>query len=370
MILFLNFAPISFMGGAEKWMNETSKKINSFEESRQVSVAGYIASIYSSIVLKRKFDNRSKDKDIHNHYSLNLQSFLPFTSQWFQARSLFTNSRLIYARYELPEFMILLYFSGIAGLKKTVAGIHSPFAYRDPETFFEKLHNQVYQSPLSKKILSLVNKVHVLNKRDLNLFTKDYSLKNVEYVPNGMPNQKSSTVIKQDEQLHILYVGELSRRKGVDRLIEVVLNSPSNFIFTIAGDGTFKDEIKDLAKTYKNCFYKGYVKPASMPDLYKSNEVLFLPSRAESMPLSILEALSYGLLIVDSPETNLDMDKSVELTPRKNYVAEYVNIFSKIFKKKQDKNVIPKETKQYFVENFSDKLVEPMLYKKVFNISL
>ena len=31
MILFLNFAPIEFMGGAEKWMYETSQFINKKE---------------------------------------------------------------------------------------------------------------------------------------------------------------------------------------------------------------------------------------------------------------------------------------------------------------------------------------------------
>src|SRR4051812_13498536 len=108
MILFLNFIPISFMGGAEKWMNDTAKKINPYEEAALVSMSASIANLYSTLVLKRKVDPRVSNKDLHRHLDLQLKSFLPFTSQWRKARELFHNSRLIYARYELPELVILL----------------------------------------------------------------------------------------------------------------------------------------------------------------------------------------------------------------------------------------------------------------------
>jgi glycosyltransferase involved in cell wall biosynthesis len=368
MILLLNFAPISFMGGAEKWMNETAKKISKYEETNLVSVAGSIASIYSSIVLKRKFDERASTKDIHNHLSLDFKSFIPFTNQWKQARKIFQNSRLIYARYELPELMILIYFTGLSGLSKTVAGLHSPFLYQSPETFFDHLHNTIYSSSLSKYILSKTQKVHVLNKRDLALFTQEYKMKNIEYVPNGMVPQKTTTTIKQDGKLHILFVGELSRRKGVDRLIEVVKNSPKNFIFTIAGDGIMKPEIQDLAIKYSNCIYKGFVSPGALPDLYKSNEVLFLPSRAESMPLSILEAMSYGLTIVNSPESSLQLDKTIEYSVSNNYKASYIKTFSRINIKKKNKHLNTYRSRNYFNSLFSNKVIAPKLYRNIFSL--
>lgn len=367
MILFLNFAPISFMGGAEKWMNETAKKVSQHEPTILISVTGSIASLYSSLVLKRKFDRRASAKDIHDHLSLDLSSFIPFTTSWKKARLLFQTSRLIYTRYELPEFLILLYFSGISGLKKTIAGLHSPFLYQSPITFFDHLHNWVYSSYLSKNILSHVKKVHVLNKRDLQLFTKDFKMTNVEYVPNGMPTQKSTTTIKQDGKLHILCVGELSQRKGTDRLIEVIQDSPKNFIFTIAGDGPLKSEIHQLAKSNENCFYEGFVDPKNLPELYKSNEVLFLPSRAESMPLSILEALSYGLTILDSVETSLEMDKNIEYSTKRD---GYIFALNKIFSNKQSKSIVPRQIKKYFEQNFSNKKTETHLFTNVFNLSL
>jgi glycosyltransferase involved in cell wall biosynthesis len=367
MILFLNFAPISFMGGAEKWMNETAKKVNQHEETFLVSVAGNIASLYSSLVLKRKFDSRANAKDIHDNLSLDLSSFVPFTSKWNKARQLFQKSRLIYARYELPEFVILLYFSGLSGLKKTIAGLHSPFIYANPESFFDHLHNLVYSSSFSKKLLSSVKKVHVLNKRDFKLFSKDYHFKNIEYVPNGMPEQTTSTTIKQDHKLHILYVGELSRRKGVDRLIEVVKNSPKHFIFTIAGDGTMQPEIQNLAKEYPNCIYKGFVSPSELSKLYKTNEVLFLPSRAESMPLSILEAMSFGLVIVDSDETNLQLTAAIEYSSVDN---KFLDSLNKIFLKKKQNKISVASNKEYFNNNFSKKVVDPLFFKSIFNFNI
>lgn len=367
MILLLNFAPISFMGGAEKWMNETAKKIGKYEETNLVSVAGSIASIYSSIVLKRKFDERANSKDIHNHLSLDFKSFIPFTKSWYQAKKIFQNSRLIYARYELPELLILIYFTGLSGLSKTVAGLHSPFLYQSPETFFDHLHNTIYSSSLSKYILSKTKKVHVLNKRDLTLFTQEYKMKNIEYVPNGMPIQKASTTIKQDGKLHILYVGELSKRKGTDRLIDVIKSAPKNFIFTIAGDGPFKNNIELLSENYENCIYKGFVSPSLLPSLYKSNEVLFLPSRAESMPLSILEALSYGLTIVDSIEVSLEMPENIEYTSSQ---GKYINSLVKIFNLKKSKVISPESIKIFFEKNLSLNKVQHELFSSIFNLNV
>jgi len=368
MILFLNFAPIEFMGGAEKWMNETAKRINNQEHSTLVSVDKSISSIYSSLVLDRKFDSRANSKDIHNHTSLDIQCFFPFTSKWFKTRELFKNSRLIYARYEVPEFFILLYFAGLPGLKKTIAGLHSPFIYTFPETFFEKLHNKIYQSHLSKKILSTVKKIHVMNKSNLKFFSKHHKFDNVVYVPNSTKPQNSTTTIMQDNKLHILFVGELSKRKGVDRLISVIKNSPENYIFTLAGDGPLKDKVEALTQTHYNCIYKGHVDSNSMSSLYKSNEILFLPSRAESMPLSILEALSFGLTIVDSNEITLDLDKNIEFSSKNNTTEDYLKVLKKIEKNKQSKKLSAKNNQDYFLRNFSRETVDPILYKEVFEI--
>ncbi len=370
MILFLNFAPITFMGGAEKWMNETAKKIDKKEPTILVSVAGSIASIYSSIVLKRRFDSRANIKEIHNHISLETTSFIPFTKNWQNARQTFKKARLIYVRYELLEFLILFYFIGITGIRKTIAGLHSPFIYQTPLTFFDYMHNILYQSFLSKKILSSVKKVHVLNKRDLRFMQRSFALKNVTYVPNGMPIQRSSTNIKQDGKLHILYVGELSLRKGADRLIEVIQQSPKNFVYTIAGDGPFKKEIEILSKQYSNCIFKGFVPPNKLPELYKTNEVLFLPSRAESMPLSILEALSYGLLTVTSKESTLNLSDSVEYISMNNKSKNYINIFRKIFEKKNSKKLNLLQVKRYFNRNFSTKTIDPFFLRSIINFDI
>jgi len=370
MILFLNFAPIRFMGGAEKWMNETAKKVSKHEESILVSVDKSIADIYSSLVLGRKFDSRSNKKDIHEHLSLDFKALLPFTSKWRKAREVFINSRVVYVRYELLEFLILFYFLGISGLKKTIAGIHSPFIYSYPETFFEKLHNQVYGSKLSRKILSSVKKVHVLTKRDFVLFSKNYNIKNTVYVPNGVSSQNSSVITKQDNKLHILFVGELSRRKGIDRLINIVKGSPENYIFTIVGDGPLKKDIELLAKTYRNCIYKGHVTSTSMNSVYASNEVLLLPSRAESMPLSILEAMSHGLRILNSKETSLDLDKNVEYSSDNRKISDYIDSLSKLFLYKTKQRLNKKYIQKYFRNNFSSQIIDPKLQRNIFDLNI
>lgn len=370
MILFLNFAPISFMGGAEKWMNDTAKKINQQEKTVLVSVAGSIASIYSTIVLKRKFDNRSDPKDLHQNFVLDFKAFIPFTSSWNKAKNLFKQSSLIYARYELLEFLILFYFAGRSGFKKTIAGLHSPFIYSLPESFFDHLHNFFYGSILSQKILSITKKIHVLNKRDYQVLKNDYGLQHVTYVPNGMPTQNLITNISSDNKLHILYVGELSLRKGIDRLIEVIEKAPRHFVFTIAGDGPYKMKIQQLAHENSHCIYKGFVNQTDLPKLYTENEVLFLPSRAESMPLSILEALSYGLVIVDSSEISLQLRADIEYSVPSQNSVNFINVFNQIYNEKKAKKIKPRSIKSFFQTHFSSEIVDKSLSSNIFDLSL
>src|ERR1035437_5781056 len=143
MIIFLNFTPFNFGGGAERWMIDVSSAVNKVESTYLVDVDSSISNIYGNLVLKRKYDKRlhiETDRNATMHISLSFRSFIPFTFQWQQARTAFQKARLVYIRYELLETVILLYLGGFSTLKKTVAGIHSPFIYQNPITFLDYLH--------------------------------------------------------------------------------------------------------------------------------------------------------------------------------------------------------------------------------------
>jgi glycosyltransferase involved in cell wall biosynthesis len=371
MILFLNFVPIEFMGGTEKWMHYTAKKIDAYEDTQMISLHRNIANIYGQLVLKRKYDSRTRGSKIHHHISLGLKAFIPFTKQWKNTRKVFLSARLIYTRYELLEFFLVLYFSGMSGFKKTIAGLHSPFIYRDPISFFDRLHNAIYSSWIYTCIFQQIRRVHVLNIKDEKYLRNVCKLKNVAYVPNGVaiPKIKKEKIMSNIDTLKILFIGELSLRKGVDVLLEIIKKAPKHIRFTIAGDGHLRKDLVAVAKKFSNVQYQGYSDNRKLATLYRQNEAIILPSRAESMSLALLEAMSYGLVIINSTDTMLGLDRRVEYSCENKNITTYLDTLKKLFTMKITNKLNKDYVRDYFNHNFSSDIIDIKLYKKIFEIN-
>jgi len=77
---------------------------------------------------------------------------------------------------------------------------------------------------------------------------------------------------------------------------------------------SFVHEIKDMAKDDKRIIFTGFVQGRILQELYSNAYVYVLPSDLEGMPLSLLEAMSYGncCLVSNIPEcTDVVEDKAV-----------------------------------------------------------
>src|SRR5687768_17427426 len=114
MILFLNFAPLNFGGGAERWMLDVSSEIGKSEEITLLDVDSSLANFYGNLVLKRNYDSRLKivTTDKYRHHSLKFSDFIPFSRKWNNIRTVLSSARTIYIRYELLESLIVFYFGG------------------------------------------------------------------------------------------------------------------------------------------------------------------------------------------------------------------------------------------------------------------
>ncbi len=359
------------MGGTEKWMNDMAKKLNVYERTQILSIHPDIANVYGKFVVKRKYESYIKKSEIHNHISLDTQSFIPFTKKWKDTRKIFFTARLIYTRYEVLEFFLVLYFSGITGFKKTIAGIHSPFLYSDPISFFDWLHNSLYTSWIYKYVFHQIKKVHVLNTKDKKYLHETFKLQNVVYVPNGavIPKIMREKVGNNKNLLKVLFIGELSMRKGVDILLQIIKSTPENITFTIAGDGILKKELLEVEKKFHNITYQGYAKKDMLDTLYRQHEVLILPSRAESMSLALLEAMSYGLVILDSTDTTLGLDRKVEYACSNKNTQSYVSTLKELCNMKIKNTLHKSYVRNYFNMNFSSLKIDGQLYKNIFEIN-
>jgi glycosyltransferase involved in cell wall biosynthesis len=327
------------------------------------------------MILKEKFDDRSKgslDIKKDDAISLTIKYFIPFTQPWKKIRSMLKKARVIYIKCDLNELIILLYFGGLNLLRKTVAGVQSPWTYPAPINYIEKIHNYIYTSRLMKALLHKTKMVHVLKPQDKLFFETTFSLKNVELIPNytKIPDLSSHKIIDiNPRELRVIFVGELLLRKGVDILMHVIKNSPRNYKFDIAGEGPMRQEVVDLAKKYSNCKYHGYLNYAELLSLLNQNDVLFAPSRAEGFSTVVLEAMSVGLKIVDSPNVFLNLPKNIEYVPTLSAANSYIEMFDKIYEEKKNNSINRAEIRKHFEDNFSKEKIMPVLLDRLFQIN-
>ena len=106
----------------------------------------------------------------------------------------------------------------------------------------------------------------------------------------------------------VLFLGELGKRKGcydIQAVIAQVKKSIPDVIFVLAGAGSEADEkaIKELIAEKgisDNVKFPGWVRGDTKDKLLREADVFFLPSYNEGMPMSVLDAMGYGLPVVST----------------------------------------------------------------------
>lgn len=128
--------------------------------------------------------------------------------------------------------------------------------------------------------------------------------KKVTIIPNMllMKNFNEIKTFRQQKQIgrkiNLLYLGRLSKEKGILELLNLFKNIPNkeSFDLHILGDGPLMDKAKQINS---HAFFHGH---QNDPSAFLINaDVLVLPSHSEGMPISMMEALSLGLIVIANP---------------------------------------------------------------------
>lgn len=167
------------------------------------------------------------------------------------------------------------------------------------------------------------DEIIVLSESVQEYFMGMYGRKTV-FIPNGVnrPIPCSPQLIKEkyglDKDEYILFLGRLVPEKGITYLIEAFKNIETEKKLVIAGGSsdtdTFIQELRILAKNDDRIVFTGFVQGEVLEELYSNAYLYTLPSDLEGMPLSLLEAMSYGncCLVSDIEEcTEVVEDKAL-----------------------------------------------------------
>ena len=164
-----------------------------------------------------------------------------------------------------------------------------------------------------KNAVKYADEIIVLSKRVQEYFKKVYG-RETQFIPNGVsrPENQPAEMITEKFGLiknsYILFLGRLVPEKGIRYLIEAFKNVGTDKKLVIAGGSSdtdsFMKELKELAKGDERIIFTGFVQGQILSELYSNAYIYILPSDLEGMPLSLLEAMSYGncCLVSDIPE--------------------------------------------------------------------
>lgn len=111
----------------------------------------------------------------------------------------------------------------------------------------------------------------------------------------------------KDGKVHFLFMGEIGQRKGVFDILRGITKNKNAFEGKIElRIGGNRNEKQLLGMIHDNGLedivkFEGWVGGDKKIDLFNWADVFILPSFNEGLPISILEAMSYGMPIVSSP---------------------------------------------------------------------
>lgn len=164
-----------------------------------------------------------------------------------------------------------------------------------------------------KNAVRFADEIIVLSKGVQDYFKDTYRRK-TRFIPNGVNRanlRKASQITEKwglTKDSYILYLGRIVPEKGERYLIEAFKQTKTDKKLVIAGGSSdtqaFMDELKNLAKNDDRIIFTGFVQGELLEELYSNPYIYTLPSDLEGMPLSLLEAMSYGncCLTSDIPE--------------------------------------------------------------------
>ncbi|MCK5632992.1 glycosyltransferase family 4 protein [bacterium] len=127
---------------------------------------------------------------------------------------------------------------------------------------------------------------------------------NIHVIYNPIDLKPEAEPVLTDE-IKILFLGRLAKKKGIYDLIECIKRHKNEFLkqqikFTLAGDGDLEKFQKEVQNNNLGALVKipGWLNEEKKLDTLKSSHILILPSWNEQMPMSILEGMSHGLAIL------------------------------------------------------------------------
>ena len=242
---------------------------------------------------------------IKNYKGINLKTVPTINCKGLAAMSasVFAGIKASMGRYDIVHFhaegpCAMLWLPKLFG-KRCIATIHGLDHQRAK---WGKLAS-TYIMMGEKCAVKHADEIIVLSRGVQDYFRDTYG-RETKFIPNGVnrPIVREPQIIKEkcglNKDEYILFLGRLVPEKGLRYLVEAFKKVKTDKKLVIAGGSSdtdeFANELRKMAKDDDRIIFTGFVQGEELDELYSNAYIYTLPSDLEGMPLSLLEAMSYG----------------------------------------------------------------------------
>ena len=369
-IAMLGHKRLSREGGVEMVVTELSTRM---------AKLGYDVTCYNRAG-KHILDKRQNIKKVNSYKGVKVKEVLTIdkkglaaiTSAFFGSwKILFSNANVVHYHAEGPCIIIpiIKFFSN----KKIVATVHGLDWQRSK---WGKLARKCIKLG-EKMAVKYADEIIVLSDNVKKYFKNTYD-RETNFIPNGVSKPKIVKAkiitdrfgLKKDD--YILFLGRIVPEKGVHYLIEAYNSIKTDKKLVIAGAASDTEEYYQnliiKAKNNKSIIFTGFVQGRELEELYSNAYIYCLPSDLEGMPLSLLEAMSYGNCCLTSNISECsEVIQNMGVTFEKSNIKSLASVLQNLCSKNIEVKKYKKNAQDYILKKYSwDEIVKNTLelYKR------
>ena len=212
-----------------------------------------------------------------------------------------------------------------------------------------------------KLAVKYADEIIVLSE-NMRKYFKDTYNRDTVFIPNGVnnPEIKDAQIITQkygiNKDDYILFLARIVPEKGLDYLIEAYNQIKTDKKLVIAGGAShtnsYYESIVQKCKGNPNIILTGFVQGEELQELYSNCFLYCLPSDVEGMPISLLEAMSYGRqCLVSNIKENIQVVDEYAYTFEKGNIADLTQKIKIILANPKEKN--SKQISNYILNKYN-----------------
>lgn len=319
--------------------------------------------------------DKTKDlKEVKMHRGIHIITVPTFENKSLNAfvYSVLATLHAVFQHYDVIHYhasgsCAMLWLPKLFGIH-TVATIHGIDSQRSKWGGFASKYLQFGEKMAARYADELI----VLSEGNRKYF-KDMYGRNATLIPNGVekPEIKEAKLILERYGLkrksYILFLARIVPEKGLHYLIEAFKDIETDKKLCIVGgtshSGEYVEQVIKMAEDDSRIMFLGFQQGAALEELFSNAYLYVLPSDVEGMPISLLEAMSYGnCCVVSNIAENASVVEDKGITFEKGNVKSLEQQLKNLLEDERIVHMLKKESREFITKKYNwDEVVEKTL---------